>query len=187
MAERRRILLGVTGSIAAFKAAALVSELVRRGVEVKVVMTEAAVNFVGPLTFRSLSGNPVYRDMFAEQAADAWDPGHLSLARWADLVLVCPATAGVIARVAAALADDLLSAIILATGRPVIFVPAMNTGMWRNPLLQRRVTELKAAGYRILGPASGRLACGDEGEGRMVEVAEIIDFLRENRYLPGGA
>lgn len=180
----KKILLGVTGGIAAFKAAALVSALVKSGVPVRVVMTQAATRFVTPLTFQSLSGGPVYRDMFRAVESGAWEMEHIELARWPDLVLVCPATADIIARCAAARADDLLAAVLLATERPVVFVPAMNSGMWRNRILQEKVTALKAAGHRFLGPASGRLACGDEGEGRMVEVEEVLAFLRENGF-PG--
>ena len=172
MAKGKRVLLGVTGSIAAFKAAALTSALVKNGSQVKVVMTKEAAFFVTPLTFQTLSGNPVYREMFNRPEKPEIE--HVSLAEWPDVVLVCPATANIISKVAAGLADDLLSAIILTTRKPVFFVPAMNAGMWQNKILQKRVAELKAAGYRFIGPAKGRLACGEEGEGRMVEIEEII-------------
>ena len=177
--------MGVTGSIAAFKAAALTSALVKEGNQVKVVMTKEAAYFVTPLTFQTLSGNPVYREMFnsPENPINQTSPSgqemeHISLAEWPDIILVCPATAHIISRVAAGLADDLLSAIILTTRKPVIFVPAMNSGMWQNKILQKKTAELKRAGYRFIGPAKGRLACGKEGEGRMVEVEKILAHLR---------
>jgi len=175
MAKGKKVLLGVTGSIAAFKAAALTSALVKEGNKVKVVMTKEAAYFVTPLTFQTLSGNPVYQEMF--NPPENPEIEHISLAEWPDIILVCPATANIISKVAAGLADDLLSAIILTTRKPVIFVPAMNSGMWQNKILQKKVTELKAAGYRFIGPAKGRLACGEEGEGRMVEVKELMEEI----------
>ncbi len=167
--------MGVTGSIAAFKAAALTSALVKEGNQVKVVMTREAAHFVTPLTFQTLSGNPVYQEMFSSLGNLSIE--HVSLAEWPDVVLVCPATANIISKAAAGLADDLLSAVILTTGKPVVFVPAMNAGMWRNKILQKKVAELKAAGCRFIGPAKGRLACGEEGEGRMVEVEEVMEKI----------
>ncbi|MFA5393724.1 MAG: flavoprotein [Candidatus Ratteibacteria bacterium] len=172
MFKGKKILLGVTGSIAAFKAATLTSALVKKGGRVKVVMTKEAACFVTPLTFRTLSGNPVYQEMF--DSPEKPDIEHVSLAEWPDIILICPATANIISKVAAGLADDLLSAIILTTRKSVVFVPAMNSGMWQNKILQKKVTELKTAGYRFIGPAKGRLACGEEGEGRMVEVEKVI-------------
>ena len=146
------MLLGVTGSIAAFKAAALTSALVKGGSQVKVVMTKEAACFVTPLTFQTLSGNPVYQEMFnppenpvGQTSPDPAKPGpwreieHISLAEWPDIILVCPATANIISKVAAGLADDLLSAVILTTRKPVVFVPAMNSGMWQNKILQKKV------------------------------------------------
>ena len=167
--------MGVTGSIAAFKSAALTSALVKEGNQVKVVMTKEAAYFVTPLTFQTLSGNPVYQEMF--NSPESPEIKHISLADWPDIILICPATANVISRVAAGLADDLLSAVILTTRKPVIFVPAMNSGMWQNKILQKKVAELKAAGYRFIGPGKGRLACGKEGEGRMVEVEEVMEKI----------
>ena len=152
--------------------------LVKEGNRIKVVMTGEATCFVTPLTFQALSGNTVYQDMFTPP--DNHDIEHVSLAEWPDIVLVCPATANIISKAAAGLADDLLSAIILATRKPVIFVPAMNSGMWQNKILQKKVAELKKAGYRFIGPAKGRLACGEEGEGRMVEAEEIIKEISSN-------
>ena len=175
MAKRKKILLGVTGSIAAFKAAVLTSALVKRGNQVKVVMTKEATCFITPLTFQTLSNNPVYQEMF--NPLENPEIEHVSLAEWPDVILVCPATANIISKVAAGLADDFLSAVILTTRKPIIFVPAMNSGMWQNKILQKKVTELKATGYRFIGPAKGRLACGKEGEGRMVEVEEVMEKI----------
>ena len=175
--------MGVTGSIAAFKAAALTSALVKEGNRVKVVMTKEAACFVTPLTFQTLSGNPVYQEMFnppenpVGQTSPRREIEHISLAEWPDIILVCPATANIISKVAAGLADDLLSTVILTTRKPVVFVPAMNSGMWQNKILQKKVVELKTAGYRFIGPAKGRLACGKEGEGRMVEVEEVMEEI----------
>jgi len=180
MTKGEKILLGVTGSIAAFKAAALTSALAKEGNQVKVVMTKEAACFVTPLTFQTLSGNPVYQEMFNPPENPVgqtrlWrEIEHISLADWPDIILVCPATANIISKVAAGLADDLLSAIILTTRKPVVFVPAMNSGMWQNKILQKKVAELKAGGYQFIGPVKGRLACGEKGEGRMVEVEEVI-------------
>jgi len=177
MIKGKKVLLGVTGSIAAFKAAALTSQLVKEAAQVKVVMTKEAAYFITPLTFQALSGNRVYQEMFGE--TEDWEIDHVSLSDWPDIVLVCPATANIISKVAAGLADDLLSAVILATRKKVIFVPAMNSGMWQNPILQRNVSGLKRLGYRFIGPVKGRLACGKEGEGRMVEVEEVMRLLRK--------
>ncbi|OPZ89864.1 MAG: Coenzyme A biosynthesis bifunctional protein CoaBC [candidate division TA06 bacterium ADurb.Bin417] len=140
-------------------------------------MTPEAVKFVTPLTFQSLTGERVYLDMFDEAGAAEWEIEHVSLAEWADLVLVCPATANLISKAAVGLADDLLSATLLTTRKPVVFVPAMNSGMWNNPILQARVAELKRHGHAFLGPAAGRLACGTSGTGRMVEVEAVLKFV----------
>ena len=175
MTKGKKVLLGVTGSIAAFKAAALTSALVKEGNQVKVVMTGEAACFVTPLTFQTLSGNPVYQEMF--NPPESPNIKHISLAEWPDIILVCPATANIISKAAAGLADDLLSAIILTTRKSIIFVPAMNSGMWQNKILQKKVAELKTAGYRFIGPAKGRLACGKEGEGRMVETEKVIEGI----------
>src|SRR5450759_1540705 len=137
MDKGKKVLLGVTGSIAAFKAAALTSALVKEGNQVKVIMTKEAAYFVTPLTFQTLSGNSVYQEMF--NPTENPEIEHISLAEWPDVILVCPATANIISKVAAGLADDLLSAIILTTRKPVIFVPAMNSGMRQNKILQKKV------------------------------------------------
>ena len=167
----RRILLGVTGGIAAYKAAELVRRLRERGAEVQVVMTAAATRFVTPLTFQALSGRPVRTDLWDEAAEAAM--GHIELARWAELVLVAPASADFLARLATGRADDLLSTTCLATAARVWLAPAMNRLMWANAATQANVATLGDRGVRLLGPASGEQACGETGEGRMVEVEEI--------------
>ena len=167
-----RVVLGVTGSIAAYKACELVRLLVKRGDEVHVVMTEHARAFVTPLTFQTLSRNPVECDLFADP--QDWRPGHISLAAAADLVVVAPATANVLAKMAHGLADDLLSSTLLATKAPIVVAPAMNTGMWENPATQANVATLAARGVRIVSPGVGDLACGTAGAGRMAEPDEIL-------------
>ncbi len=166
------VVLGVTGSIAAYKACELVRLLVKRGDDVHVVMTEHARAFVTPLTFQTLSRNPVESDLFADP--QDWKPGHVSLAAAADLVVVAPATANILAKMAHGIADDLLSSTLLATKAPVVVAPAMNTGMWENPATQANVAALTARGVCVVQPGTGDLACGTEGAGRMAEPADIL-------------
>ncbi|NCF64120.1 MAG: bifunctional phosphopantothenoylcysteine decarboxylase/phosphopantothenate--cysteine ligase CoaBC [Gammaproteobacteria bacterium] len=167
----RRILLGVTGGIAAYKSADLVRRLQDRGAQVRVVMTRGARAFVTPLTFQAVSGNPVHTDLL-DEAAEA-GMGHIELARWADVVLVAPATANFMARVAHGLADDLLSTLCLATAAPLVFAPAMNQKMWSNAATQDNCAILTERAVRLIGPASGGQACGETGPGRMVEPVEL--------------
>ncbi len=171
----KKILLGVTGSIAAYKAAELVRLLVKRGHEVQVVMTPAACEFVAPLTFQTLSRNPVHVDSFARPAG--WMPGHISLAQWADFVLVAPATANTIAKIRVGAADNLLLSLVLATRAPLALAPAMNEGMWLNPVTQENIAALRARGVMIVSPADGELACGVSGPGRMAEPSAICKEL----------
>ncbi len=175
------ILLGVSGGIAAYKAAELVRRLRERGCEVRVVMTAAATEFVGPLTFQALSGQPV-RTSLLDPAAEA-GMGHIELARWADRVLMAPATADLIARLAAGLADDLPTTLALATQAPLYLAPAMNQQMWCHPATQENIGRLRARGVHILGPGEGSQACGDQGPGRMLEPMEIVAALLDP--LPG--
>lgn len=172
----RRIVLGVTGSIAAYKAAELVRLLVKSGDDVTVVMTDAAREFVTPLTFRTLSRNPVHVSAFEEPAE--WRPGHVSLATWADLVVVAPASANTLAKMRAGLADNLLTSILLATRAPVFVAPAMNDGMWEHPATRENLAVLASRGVHVIKPRSGDLACGTSGAGRMAEPAEILEALR---------
>lgn len=174
-----RVLLGVGGGIAAYKSADLVRRLQERGCEVRVVMTRAAAAFVSPLTFQALSGHPARVDMLDPAAEAGMD--HIELARWANLILIAPATADLIARLAAGLADDLPTTLTLASSAPVIIAPAMNWRMWLNPATQDNVARLRARGVRILGPAAGSQACGESGPGRMLEPMEIATALLATR------
>ncbi len=165
-------LLGVTGSIAAYKAAELARLMVKAGWSVHVVMTQAAARFVTPLTFRTLSRNPVGMDAFEDP--EAWIPGHISLAERADVVVVAPCTANVLAKMTHGLADDLLTATLLATRAPVVIAPAMNTGMWEHPATQANVETVRARGVRIVEAETGDLACGTSGKGRMAEPETVF-------------
>jgi phosphopantothenoylcysteine decarboxylase/phosphopantothenate--cysteine ligase len=176
--ENRHILLGISGGIAAYKAAELTRRLVEAGADVQVVMTDAAKAFISPLTMQAVSGRPV-RDTLLDPAAEA-GMGHIELGRWADLVLVAPASADFIAKLAGGMAGDLLSTVCLATSAPVYLAPAMNQAMWHKPATQRNIVTLENDGIIIVGPASGDQACGDVGPGRMTEPADIIANLLTN-------
>ncbi|MEC9329678.1 MAG: bifunctional phosphopantothenoylcysteine decarboxylase/phosphopantothenate--cysteine ligase CoaBC [Pseudomonadota bacterium] len=171
----QHIVLGITGGIAAYKSAELARRLMDHGATVQVVMTDAAKAFIAPLTLQALSGRPV-RDTLLDPSAES-GMGHIEIARWADRLIVAPASADFIARIAGGMASDLLAAVCLATSAPVILVPAMNQGMWHKSATQRNIATLKADGVTILGPASGEQACGDVGPGRMLEPGEIISHL----------
>ena len=171
----KRILLGVTGGIAAYKAADLVRRLRETGADVRVVMTRGALAFVTPLTFQAVSGNPVHTALL-DEAAEA-GMGHIELARSADRVLIAPATAGFIAKLAHGMADDLLSTICLATTAPLMVAPAMNQKMWLNAATQANCALLQELGIRLAGPASGSQACGETGPGRMMEPADLVAAL----------
>jgi phosphopantothenoylcysteine decarboxylase/phosphopantothenate--cysteine ligase len=179
----KHVLLGVTGGIAAYKSAELVRRLVERGAEVQVVMTAAAREFIGATTFQALSGRPV-RDSLWDAAAEA-AMGHIELARWADLVLVAPASADFLARLAGGRADDLLATLCLATSAPIAVAPAMNQQMWANAATQANVATLAQRAVRILGPASGEQACGEVGPGRMLEPTVIADLVEPLLIGPG--
>lgn len=177
MYRGKQILLGVSGGIAAYKAVELLRLLVKAGADVHVIMTKNAGEFVAPLTFQTLSGNPVHSELFnliQEQAI-----GHISLADRADLCIVAPATANVIGKVANGLADDLLTTTLMATKAPVLFVPAMNVNMWENPLYRDNQARLEQYGYHFMAPAVGALACGWEGQGKLPEPAAIFDFAQD--------
>ena len=171
----RKVLLGVTGSIAAYKAVELVRLFVKNGDDVTVVMTPAACEFVKPLTFQTLSRNPVFVDQFAPPVS--WKPEHISLAEAADLVVIAPATANTIAKMRYGLADNLLTATVLATRAPIAIAPAMNTGMWESPVTQENIVALKTRGIKVVDPVDGELACGVKGKGRMMEPAMIFECL----------
>lgn len=170
-----RILLCVTGGIAAYKSAELVRRLRDAGAEVRVAMTENATRFVGTTTFQALSGQPVRTSLWDEAAEAAM--GHIELARWASAIVVAPASANTLARLAHGFADDLVSTLCLATEAPIAVAPAMNRVMWANAATQANVATLRARGVLVLGPASGDQACGETGEGRMLEPVEIVRAL----------
>lgn len=170
-----KIVLGVTGSIAAYKSADLVRRLQEQGAEIRVVMTKAACEFITPLTMQTLSGHPVALDLL--DIVQESTMGHITLARWADWILVAPASADSIARVAQGRTDDLLSAICLASESPLAISPAMNNKMWTNSATQDNLHALRKRGVQVLGPASGDQACGEQGEGRLLEPMDIVNEL----------
>ena len=182
----RNVLLGVSGGIAAYKSAELVRQLQERGANVRVIMTRGAQEFITPLTLQALSGNPVHTELLDAEAEQGM--GHIELARWADLMLIAPATADLIARLHEGRADDLLTTTALATAAPLMLAPAMNQQMWRDPATVANITSLAARGTHLVGPAAGEQACGDIGPGRMEQPSAIADAaaeLFENGLLAG--
>lgn len=173
----QKILLCVCGGIAAYKAAELVRRLREAGAQVRVAMTENAQRFIGAATLQALSGEPARDSLWDEQAEAAM--GHIELARWPDRILVAPATANAIAKLAHGFADDLVSTLCLASDAPLAIAPAMNRLMWAHPATRANVETLRARGVAILGPAAGEQACGETGEGRLLEPDEIVRQLRE--------
>lgn len=180
MESSKTVVIGVSGGIAAYKALDVISRLRKENVEVHVIMTKSAIEFVNPISFQSLSQNMVIHDMFEEPKA--WEIQHISLAKKADLLLVVPATANIIGKVANGIADDMLTTTIMATKAPVIFAPAMNVNMYNNKIVQDNIQKLKAYGYDFISPASGRLACGDIGEGKLAETEDIFEIIMSNLY-----
>jgi len=180
-----RILLGVTGGIAAYKSAELTRRLKERGVDVQVVMTAGAQHFIGPQTFQALSGRPVRTDLWDPAAEAAM--GHIELARWPTRIVIAPASADFIARLAHGLADDLLTTLCLATDAPITIAPAMNRLMWANVATQANVALLRARGCTVVGPAEGDQACGETGPGRLVEPNEIVEAVLSRPARRGGA
>ncbi len=169
----KKILLGISGGIAAYKCAELTRRLIERGAEVQVVMTKAAKEFITPLTMQAVSGRPV-SDSLLDPAAEA-SMGHIELAKWADLVLLAPATADLIARMSAGMGNDLLTTLVLATDSPIAVSPAMNQQMYRNIATQENIATLSRRGMHIWGPAAGEQACGDVGPGRMLEPMQLVE------------
>ena len=167
------VVLGVTGGIAVYKACELLRLLQKRGIDVFVVMTQNACRFVAPLTFETLSGHPVAVDTF--DRPQTWEVEHIALAKRADLFLIAPATANIMGKMACGIADDMLSTTVMATRAPVLVAPAMNTGMWENAAVQQNVKTLRARGVEIVAPVSGHLACGDNGAGKLEDVAVIAE------------
>ncbi len=171
----KRVVLGVTGGVAAYKAAELVRLLIKQGAEVQVVMTEAATHFVGPVTFQALSGKPVFLDQWDARLPN--NMPHIDLSRQADCILVAPASADFMAKVAHGLADDLLSTLVLARDCPLLVAPAMNRQMWESPPTRRNAAQLAADDVAVLGPGRGEQACGEVGDGRMLEPEELVEGL----------
>ncbi|NDL66231.1 hypothetical protein GXN74_00535 [Clostridiales bacterium F-3ap] len=169
------IVVGVSGGIACYKAVELVGALVKLGHHVDVVMTRNAEEFVTPLTFQTMSRNRVVRGMFDK--VDRYDTEHISLAKRAQVFIVVPATANIIGKIAGGIADDMLTTTIMAAKCRKIIAPAMNTAMWENPILQENLEKLRRHGYEVLGTASGRLACGDLGEGKLLPWEEILEIV----------
>ena len=187
MLKDKNIVLGITGGIAVYKAVEVVSRLRKAGANVHVIMSRASTEFVTPLTFRELSGNPVTVSMWDK--VTQWNVEHIALAGLADLLLVVPATANIISKAAVGMADDMLTTTLLATKAPVFFSPAMNTNMYENSIVQENLAKLKKRGYHIIEPACGHLACGTDGMGRLPEpeaiVQSVMDFFARNNELRG--
>ena len=177
MLRGKTVLVGITGGIAAYKSAILVSKLRDAGAQVLVVMTRNATQFITPLTLQTLSGHPVYVEMFPPTTQEVAE--HVWLGKKADLLLVAPATANIIGKAAAGIADDMLSTTIMAAQAPVIFAPAMHSQMYQNPIVQEKISQLKKLGYHFVGPVKGRLASGEEGMGRLAEIADIVDKVTQ--------
>lgn len=175
MLKGKKIVLGVTGGIAVYKAVDLVSRLRKQGAEVRVIMTEHAQNFVTPLTFKEISGNKVATSMW--ESNQEFNVEHIALANWADAFLVAPATANILAKMACGIADDLLSTTLLAAQAPIIVCPAMNTGVYENPVTQQNIQKLADLGVTVMPPAVGVLACGTSGAGRLPEPQQIVEFV----------
>ena len=175
MLKDKNIVLGVTGGIAVYKAVDLVSRLKKQKANVDVIMTEGATKFVTPLTFQTLSLNPVYMDMFGEPKN--YDVEHISLAERADLFVIAPATANIIGKIANGIADNLLTTTVMATKAKVILAPAMNTNMYLNPIVQKNISYLEQLGYEFIEPGTGMLACRTYGPGRMAEPIDILQYI----------
>ncbi len=183
----KTVVLGVTGGIAAYKSLDITSKLKKSGIDVHVIMTKSATEFINPITFQSISQNMVTTEMFSEPKA--WEIQHISLAKKADLMLIAPATANIIGKVANGIADDFLSTTVMATKAPVVFAPAMNCNMYTNSIVQNNMAKLKEYGYTFIAPSNGRLACGDVGEGKLEDtdiiVENIISMLYDTKDMLG--
>ena len=174
----KKILLGVTGGIAAYKAADLASRLAAEGAQVKTIMTDSAQKLITAKTFEAVTGGPVFTEMWS--APEEFRIGHIQLADWSDAVVIAPATADIIAKTACGICDDLLSTVMcVCWEKPILIAPAMNTRMWNNPVTQKNIAALKELKVHIVGPCSGRLACGAEGPGRMSEPEDIIAAVKK--------
>ena len=178
--SKKCVVVGVTGGIAVYKALDIISKLRKADIDVRVIMTKSATEFVTPLSFQAMSQNMVITDMFSEPKA--WEIQHISTAQRADLMLIAPATANIIGKVANGIADDMLSTTIMATKSKVVFAPAMNTNMYENRIVQNNIEKLKDYGYEFIAPASGRLACGDIGKGKLADTEEIVEAVLSKLY-----
>ena len=176
MLDNKNIIVGVTGGIAIYKTLDLISKLKKENANIEVIMTKAATEFITPLTFQTMSQNKVHFDMFG--LVNEMEIEHISLAKKADVILVAPATANTLGKIANGIADNLLTTVIMATNKKVVFAPAMNTQMYKNPIVQNNIIKLKELGYEFINPGEGRLACGDEGTGKMAEPIQIIEYLK---------
>lgn len=187
MLKNKTVVIGVSGGIAVYKTLDVISRLKKLGINVNVIMTKSATEFVTPLSFQSLSQNYVVCDMFEDPKT--WDVEHISLAKKADLFLIAPATANIIGKIANGIADDMISTTVMATKAKVLIAPAMNTNMYENPILQKNITTLKELGYNFVEPESGRLACGDTGKGKLASpetiVDEVVKLLSKEQDLKG--
>jgi phosphopantothenoylcysteine decarboxylase/phosphopantothenate--cysteine ligase len=177
MLRNKTIVLGITGSIAAYKAAEIARQLTQAEAKVNVIMTEEAIQFISPVTFRAITRRPVVTEMF--DLASEFSIEHVSLAEAADIVIIAPATANIIAKLAAGIADDMLCCTVLATKAPVVIAPAMETNMYNNPVTQDNLSKLKARDFVIIAPATGWLASGKEGLGRLADINDIIGSIRQ--------
>jgi len=172
MLKERRIVVGITGSIAAYKACELVRRLRQEGAQVQTVLTRHGEAFIGEQTLLTLSARPVLKDLFS--TSGRWEPEHIAVSDWADACIIAPATANIIGKVAAGIADDVLSSLVIAMRCPVVFAPAMNVNMYENSIVQSNIEKLKGFGYRFVGPESGFLACGYEGKGRLADTQTLV-------------
>lgn len=175
--KSRHIIIGVTGSIAAYRVCGIISALKKKGYGVTCVMTEESEEFITPLTLETLSENKVYKDMF--QLPDKREVAHVSLAEKGDLILISPATANIIGKLAAGICDDLLTCTVISSASPVVIVPAMNDRMYRHKIVQKNIRELKTLGYKFIGPVRGHLACGSRGIGHIAETDHIIKTIEK--------
>lgn len=173
----KTIVMGISGGIAAYKCCELTRMLKKEGADVHIIMTEAAHHFVAPLTLQTLSGNRVNSNMF--DLIDDHEMGHISLADRANLILIAPATADIISKIAGGICDTLLATVVCATKAPVLIAPSMNSNMWSNPIIQRNISSLKELNYKFIEPDEGELACGYEGKGRLPELNKILNAIYE--------
>jgi len=180
--SKKNVVIGVTGGVAVYKALDVISRLKKKDINVDVIMTKSACEFVTPLSFQSLSQNAVIQNMFDEPKV--FEIQHISLAKKADVLVVVPATANIIGKVANGIADDMLSTTIMATNAKVIFAPAMNTNMYNNPIVKENIKKLKSYGYEFINPSSGRLACGDVGDGKLADTEEIAEVVLSHLHEP---